>query len=136
MRWRCPFLQQWLRPHLEPRRFQRKSIAWSQQIVFLLGYSGSLQKMQQAMVATVTDVEPQMAMMVAMAGPSTMLNMMVRKENGGMGSGGVKIDGAAAVFVGGADAEFGDPLSGVIFEVADADGLVSAQPTMVPDAFA
>ena len=98
---------------------------------FLLGYSGSLQKMQQAMVATVTDVEPQMAMMVAMAGPSTMLNMMVRKENGGMGSGGVKIDGAAAVFVGGADAEFGDPLSGIIFEVADADGLVSAQPTMV-----
>ncbi|MBT4767789.1 MAG: hypothetical protein HOO04_05460 [Phycisphaerae bacterium] len=98
---------------------------------FLLGYSGSLQKMQQAMVATVTDVEPQMAMMVAMAGPSTMLNMMVRKENGGMGSGGVKIDGAAAVFVGGADAETGDPLSGIIFEVADADGLVSSQPTMV-----
>ncbi|MDG2477095.1 MAG: hypothetical protein P8M32_04265 [Phycisphaerales bacterium] len=98
---------------------------------FLLGYSGSLQKMQQAMVATVTDVRPQMAMMVAMAGPSTMLNMMVRKENGGMGSGGVKIDGAAAVFVGGADAETGDPLSGIIFEVADADGLVSSQPTMV-----
>ena len=98
---------------------------------FLLGYSGSLQKMQQAMVATVTDVEPQMAMLVAMGGPSTMLNMMVRKENGGMGSGGVKIDGAAAVFVGGADAETGDPLSGIIFEVADADGLVSAQPTMV-----
>jgi hypothetical protein len=98
---------------------------------FLLGYAGSLQNMQQAMVATVTDVEPQMAMMVAMAGPSTMLNMMVRQENGGMGSGAVKIDGAAAVFLGGADAETGEPLNGIIFEVADADGLVSSQPTMV-----
>lgn len=98
---------------------------------FLLGYTGSMQDMQKAMVATVSEIEPQMAMMVAMAGPSTMLNMMVRQEDGGMGSGNVKIDGAAAVFMGGADAETGEPLSGIIFEVANAQGLVSSQPTMV-----
>jgi hypothetical protein len=97
----------------------------------LLGYAGSMQDMHQAMVASVSDVEPQMSMMVAMVGPSTMLNMMVRTEKGGMGSGAVKIDGAGAVFVGGADAETGEPLNGIIFEVADADGLVSSQPTMV-----
>lgn len=97
----------------------------------LLGYAGSMQGMHQAMVASMSDIEPQMSMMVAMAGPSTMLNMMVRTENGGMGSGGVKIDGAGAVFLGGADAETGEPLGGIIFEVANADGLVSSQPTMI-----
>ncbi len=97
---------------------------------YLLGYTGSIQDMQQDMVAAASAVEPQMAMMVAMGGPATMLNMVVKKEGGGMGSAGVKIDGAAAMFMGPADPETGEPLSGVIFEVADADGLVSAQPTM------
>lgn len=97
---------------------------------YLLGYTGSLQGLQQSMVGTVSEVEPQMAMMVAMGGPSTMLNMMVMKEGGGMGSGGVKMDGAAAMFMGPVDPETGDPLTGVIFEVADADGLVTTQPTM------
>ena len=97
---------------------------------YLLGYTGSIQDMQQDMVAAASAVEPQMAMMVAMGGPATMLNMVVKKEGGGMGSGGVKIDGAAAVFMGPADPETGEPFRGVIFEVADADGLVSAQPTM------
>ena len=97
---------------------------------YLLAYTDSLQDMQKAMVGSVSAVEPQMAMMVAMAGPATMLNMMVRQEGGGMGSGAVKMDGAAAMFMGAVDPETGKPLTGMIFEVADAEGLVSSQPTM------
>ncbi|MDP6478470.1 MAG: hypothetical protein QGI75_00320 [Phycisphaerales bacterium] len=96
---------------------------------YLLGYTDSLQDLQQAMLGSVSAVEPQMAPMVAMGGPATLLNMMVMKEGGGMGSGGVKVDGAAAMFMGPADPETGEPLTGVIFEVADAEGLVSTQPT-------
>ena len=97
---------------------------------YVLGYTDSLQDMQQAMVGTVSAVEPQMAMMVAMGGPATMLNMMVMKEGGAMGSAGVKADGAAAFFMAPADPETGQPLTGMIFEVEDAEGLVSTQPTM------
>ena len=97
---------------------------------FVLGYTESIKGLQQDLLKTVTAVEPQMAMMVAMAGPVSSLNMMVKKEGKGPGSGGIVADAGAAFFAGPQDPTTGSPISGVIFKVADATSLVASQPGM------
>ena len=97
---------------------------------FVLGYTESIKGLQQDLLKTVTAVEPQMAMMVAMAGPVSSLNMMVKKEGKGPGSGGIVADAGAAFFAGPQDPTTGSPVSGVIFKVADASSLSATQPTM------
>jgi len=97
---------------------------------FVLAYTDSIQDFQQAVTGTVTAVEPQMAMMVAMGGPASSLNMMVKKADGGPGSAGVKVDGAAAFFMGPVSPTTGMVVQGAIFEVADADGVVAMSPAM------
>jgi hypothetical protein len=97
---------------------------------FVLGYTESIKGLQQDLLKTVTAVEPQMAMMVAMVGPVSSLNMMVKKEGKGPGSGGIVADAGAAFFAGPQDPTTGSPISGVIFKVADATNLVASQPGM------
>ncbi len=97
---------------------------------FVLAYTDSIQDFQQTLTGTVTAVEPQMAMMVAMGGPASSLNMMIRKADGGPGSGGVILDGAAAYFMGPLSPTTGLPVQGAIFEVADAEGVVAMSPSM------
>jgi len=95
---------------------------------FITGYSDSLSSLQQSLVKTTSAVEPQLAMAAAMGGPS-MLNMLVKKEGAGPGSAGVKLDGAGAFFMGPLSTTTGEPISGAIFEVADATDVVATQPT-------
>ncbi len=97
---------------------------------FVLGYTASIEGLQKDLLETVTAVEPQMAMMVAMAGPVSSLNMMVKKEGGGPGSGGIVADAGVAFFAGPQDPATGSPISGTIFKVADASSLVASQPGM------
>ena len=97
---------------------------------FVLGYTASIEGLQKDLLETVTAVEPQMAMMVAMAGPVSSLNMMVKKEGGGPGSGGIVADAGVAFFAGPQDPATGSPISGTIFKVADASSLAASQPGM------
>jgi hypothetical protein len=65
-----------------------------------------------------------------MGGPASSLNMMVRASEGGPGSGGIKLDGAAAFFIGPLNEATGGPVQGAIFEVADAADVVAMSPAM------
>ena len=71
-----------------------------------------------------------MAMVVAMGGPATQINMMVKKEGGPPGSGGVDTKSPVAFFIGKPDPATGAPVMGTIFKVADAATLQATQPTM------
>ena len=96
----------------------------------VLAYTASVEDMQQDLLKTVSAIEPQMAMLVAMSGPVSGLNMMVKKNGGPPGSAGVDSKSAAAVFVGKPDPKTGDPLVGMIFHVADSSVVESTQPSM------
>jgi hypothetical protein len=97
---------------------------------YVLGYTESIEGLQQDLLKTVTAVEPQMAMMVAMAGPVSSLNMLVKKEGKGPGSSGMVTDAGVAFFAGPQDPATGSPISGVIFKVADTSSLAASQPGM------
>ena len=96
----------------------------------LLGYTSSIEGMQQSLLKSVSAIEPQMAMVVAMGGPATQINMMVKKEGGPPGSGGVDTKSPVAFFIGKPDPATGMPVMGTIFKVADAATLQATQPTM------
>lgn len=96
----------------------------------VLAYTASVEDMQQHLLKTVSAIEPQMAMLVAMSGPVSGLNMMVKKNGGPPGSAGVDSKAAAAVFMGKPDPQTGDPLVGIIFHVADSSVVESTQPSM------
>ncbi|MDP7029309.1 MAG: hypothetical protein QF733_03715 [Phycisphaerales bacterium] len=97
---------------------------------YVLAYTDSLQDFQKDLVTTVSDVEPQMAMMVAMAGPAAQLNMLIRKSSAGPGSAGVVLDGPVALFQAAPATPDGDPIAGAVFEVADTTDLVVSRPGM------
>ncbi len=97
---------------------------------YVLAYTDSLQEFQKTLVTTVSDVEPQMAMMVAMAGPAAQLNMLIRKSDAGPGSAGVDLNGPAAFFQAAPVTPGGSPIGGAVFKVADTTDLVASQPGM------
>jgi len=97
---------------------------------YVLAYTNSLQDFQKDLVTTVSDVEPQMAMMVAMAGPAAQLNMLIRKSDAGPGSAGVDLNGPVAFFQAAPATPNGGPFGGAVFKVADTANLVASQPGM------